>query len=104
VRTALGAMRYRIIRQLLTESLLLASLGGLAGLAVAFAGTKMLLALAFPDATGLPIHASPCPQVVSFAFGLSLLTGVLFGVAPAWIAAQAEPVEALRSGSRSTGG
>jgi predicted permease len=104
VRTALGAMRYRIVRQLLTESLLLAGLGGLAGIAVAYAGTKMLLALAFPDATGLPIHANPSPQVVAFAFGLSLLTGVLFGVAPAWIAAQAEPVEALRSGSRTTGG
>jgi macrolide transport system ATP-binding/permease protein len=104
VRTALGAMRYRIVRQLLTESLLLAGLGGLAGLAVAFAGTKMLLALAFPDASGLPIHASPSPHVIAFAFGLSLLTGVLFGVAPAWIAAQAEPVEALRSGARTTGG
>jgi predicted permease len=104
VRTALGAMRYRIVRQLLTESLLLAGLAGLAGLAVAYAGTKMLLALAFPDAAGLPIHASPPPQVIAFACGLSLLTGVLFGVAPAWIAAQAQPVEALRSGSRTTGG
>jgi len=104
VRTALGAMRSRIVRQLLTESLLLAGLGGMAGLAIAYAGTKMLLALAFPDATGLPIHANPSPQVIAFAFGLSLLTGILFGVAPAWIAAQAEPVEALRSGARTIGG
>jgi macrolide transport system ATP-binding/permease protein len=104
VRTALGAMRYRIIRQLLTESLLLAGLGGLAGLAVAYAGTKMLLALAFSDAPGLPIHASPSPEVIAFACGLSLLTGLLFGVASAWLAAQAEPVEALRSGARATGG
>jgi len=104
VRTALGAMRYRIVRQLLTESLLLAGLGGIAGLAVAYEGTKMLLALAFPDATGLPIHANPSLQVIAFAFGMSLLTGILFGVAPAWIAAQAEPVEALRSGARTTGG
>ena len=104
VRTALGAMRYRIVGQLLTESLLLAGLGGLTGLAVAYAGTKMLLTLAFPDATGLPIHASPSLEVIAFACGLSLLTGVLFGVAPAWIAAQAEPVEALQSGSRTTGG
>jgi len=104
VRTALGAGRIRIVRQLLTESVLLAGLGGLAGIAVAYAGTQMLLTLAFTDTTSLPIHASPSPAVLGFACGLTLLTGVLFGVAPAWIAAQAEPVEALRSGTRATGG
>jgi predicted permease len=104
VRTALGAGRARIVRQLLTESLLLAGLGGLAGIALAYAGTQMLLALAFPEAKNLPIHASPSPAVLGFACGLSLLTGVLFGVAPAWIAAQAEPADALRSGTRATGG
>jgi predicted permease len=104
VRTALGAGRIRIVRQLLTESVLLAGMGGLAGIAVAYAGTQMLLALAFTDATSLPIHASPSPAVLAFACGLSILTGVLFGVAPAWIAAQAEPVDALRSGTRATGG
>ena len=104
VRTALGAARIRIIRQLLTESLLLAGLGGVTGIAVAYAGTQMLLALAFTETTSLPIHASPSPTVLAFACGVSLLTGVLFGVAPAWIAAQAEPVDALRSGTRATGG
>ena len=104
VRTALGAGRSRIVRQLLTESVLLAGLGGLAGIAVAYAGTQMLLALAFTDTTTLPIHASPSSAVLAFACGVSLLTGILFGVAPAWIAAQAEPVDALRSGTRATGG
>ncbi|MGA8620558.1 MAG: ABC transporter permease [Candidatus Sulfotelmatobacter sp.] len=100
VRTALGAQRSHIIRQLLTESILLAGLGGIIGLAVAYAGARMLLAMAFPGAQNIPINAAPSPLVIGFAFALSLLTGILFGVAPAWIAAQAQPAEALRSGSR----
>ena len=59
LRTALGANRRRIVRQLLTESVLLAGLSGVAGLAVAYAGTRMLLALAFSGAQRLPVHASP---------------------------------------------
>ena len=102
VRTALGAMRGRIVRQLLTESVLVALMGGIAGLLVAYAGTTMLLKLAFPDTQNVPIHASPSVTVIGFAFGLSLLTGVVFGVAPAWIAAQAQPADALRSGARTT--
>jgi macrolide transport system ATP-binding/permease protein len=104
VRTALGAMRARIIRQLLTESLLLAGLGALAGIFLAYAGTQMLLAMAFDDAAGLPIHSSPSPIVLAFACGLAVLTGVLFGLAPALIAARTEPADALRSGTRATGG
>jgi macrolide transport system ATP-binding/permease protein len=60
----------------------------------------MLLAMAFPGAQNIPINAAPSPLVIGFAFALSLLTGILFGVAPAWIAAQAQPAEVLRSGSR----
>lgn len=104
VRAALGARRGRIMRQLMTESVLLAGVGGLAGLAVAYAGTRMLLALAFPDAENCPIQANPSAAVLAFACGLSLLTGILFGVAPAWIASRAEPADALRSGMRSTQG
>ena len=102
VRTALGAKRGRIIQQLLTESLLLAGLSGAAGLLVAYGGARLLLLLSFPGAQNLPIQASPSLPVIGFACGLSLLTGVLFGVAPAWIVAQAEPVDALRSGTRAT--
>jgi ABC-type antimicrobial peptide transport system permease subunit len=79
LRTALGAKRLRIVQQLLTESVLLAGLSGSAGLAVAYAGARMLLALAFPDAQSLPIDASPSVPVLAFACGLSVLTGILFG-------------------------
>jgi macrolide transport system ATP-binding/permease protein len=102
IRTALGAMRSRIIRQLLTESVVLAAISGMAGLAVAYAGTRMLLAMAFPGAQNVPIDASPSGVVLAFACGLSLLTGVIFGVAPAWITSNADPADALRSGTRTT--
>ena len=102
VRTALGAMRTRIVRQLLTESLVLSIISGMAGLVVAYAGTRMLLAMAFPGAQNVPIDASPSGVVLAFAFGISLLTGILFGVSPAWITSNANPADALRSGTRNT--
>lgn len=105
VRSALGAARTRIIRQLFTESMVLAVLSGMVALVVSYVGTRMLLALAFSGEQHVPIHASPSWEVLAFALGVSLITGVLFGVAPAWMAAQAEPADALRSGTRTmTGG
>jgi predicted permease len=103
LRTALGAARSRIIRQLLTESLVLAVISGIAGLIVAYAGTHALLAMAFPGDQNVPINASPSIPVLLFACALCLVTGILFGVAPAWIAAQTQPADALRTGARSTG-
>jgi predicted permease len=102
VRMALGAARGRVVRQMLTESVLLSCMGGLAGLAVAYAGTRTILALAFPDSPQLPIAASPSLAVLGFAFLLSLLTGVVFGIVPAWMTSNSDPAEALRGVSRTT--
>ena len=102
VRMALGAGRTRVIRQIITESVLLSSIGGLAGLAIAYAGSRTILALAFPDARNLPIDATPSLGVLGFAFLVSLATGVLFGIAPAWFSAHAQPAEVLRGAGRST--
>ena len=103
IRTALGASRSVLIRQLLAESVLLAAAGGLIGIAVAYAGARMILTLAFPDSTQMPIHASPSPIVLGFAFLLSLATGIIFGMVPAWVTSHADPAEALRGINRSTG-
>src|SRR6266568_1835126 len=102
IRAALGAPRRRLIRQIITESVLLAFLGGLAGLFVAFAGTRTILLVAFRGAHYVPISPTPSLVVLGFAFLLSLLTGIIFGVAPAWITSHSDPAEALRGAGRST--
>ena len=102
LRMALGAGQARVIRQILTESVLLSCLGGLAGLGVAYAGCRTILALAFPDARFIPIDASPSLPVLGFAFLVTLVTGILFGIAPAWLSSHANPSDALRGANRST--
>ena len=102
ISMALGAARSRLIRQMLVESLLLGCAGGVVGIALAYAGARMILTLAFPDSPNLPIHASPSPAVLGFAFALSLLTGLIFGIVPAWITSHSDPAEALRGVNRST--
>jgi len=102
---ALGAQTSRILRQPLTESILLSLFGGAAGVAIAFACTRLILRFAFPTFAGfasVPITASPSMPVMLFAFVVSLLTGVAFGVGPAWMATRVDPIEALHGSSRST--
>ncbi len=102
IRMALGAARIGLVRQMLTESVLLGCMGGLAGLIVAYAGTRTILALAFPNSAHVPIAASPSLPILGFAFLLSLATGILFGIVPAWITSHSNPAEALRGVNRST--
>jgi predicted permease len=101
VRVAMGAGRWRLTRQVITESLLLSCVGGLVGLAVAYLGSHTIISLAFPDSRDIPIQASPSVSVLGFSFLISLATGVVFGIAPAWMSSHAQPAEVLRGASRS---
>ncbi len=101
IRVALGAGRSRLMRQTLTEGTLLALLGGAAGLAVAFAGVRAILFLAFRDALYVPIDAKPSIPVLGFTLLLSLFTGVIFSTVPAWMTSHTHPMEGLRE-ARST--
>jgi predicted permease len=100
VRLAIGATRRQIISQAMTESVLLAVAGGIAGLIVAIAAARLLLALAFRGSHFLPISVTPSLLVLSFAFALALVTGIIFGAAPAWLATRTDPAEALRASGR----
>jgi predicted permease len=102
LRMALGSARFRLIRQMLIESVLLGCLGGLAGLVLAYGGTRIILALAFPDSLHSAIQATPSIPVLCFAFLLSLATGVVFGIGPAWMTSRTDPAEALRGAGRVT--
>jgi len=102
VRLAIGATRAQIIAEALAESLLLALAGGLAGLLVAMAAARLLVALAFRGSHVAPIATTPSLAVLAFAVGLALVTGVVFGAAPAWFATRTDPIDALRGSGRST--
>lgn len=103
IRLALGARRTRVLRQFLTESLLLALLGGAAGLWIAFLATRSMLRFALGQGSYLPVNLAPSLPVLAFTLILSLVTGIIFGVAPAWIASHSDPLDALHGASRSTG-
>lgn len=100
VRMAVGATPAQIVSQALLESILLAIGGALTGLVVAIASARLLLALAFRDAHFLPVSVAPSFAVLGFAFLLALVTGVIFGAAPAWLATRTDPAEALHGTGR----
>ncbi|MEY2529192.1 MAG: hypothetical protein QOJ05_1282 [Verrucomicrobiota bacterium] len=103
LRAALGASRARIIRQLLTESVLLAGLGGLLGLLIAKWGTDALIAAVpqnIPRVTNIQLDG----EVLAFTLLLSLATGIIFGLVPAWQASHVDLNTTLKSGSRGAGG
>ena len=102
VRLAVGATPWQIVMQALTESVLLAIGGGIVGLLVAMAAARLLLALAFHSSHFLPISTAPSLMVLAFAFVLALVTGIIFGAAPAWLATRTDPAEALRGSGRGT--
>jgi putative ABC transport system permease protein len=99
IRAALGAGRGRLVRQLLTESVLLAFFGGVAGLILAHWGLAALLALApatLPRTSNIHLDSA----VVALSLALSIATGITFGAAPAWLAAHTDVNEALKQGAR----
>jgi len=100
IQTALGASVGRLVRQSLSEGLLLSGLGATLGLLVAALATRAAVALTFARAETLPLDLQPHPVVLGFALGLALLTGVLFSAAPAWATARSNPIDALRGAGR----
>jgi putative ABC transport system permease protein len=99
MRAAIGATPARLVREALIDSAVLAGLGGAAGIAVAWAGARLIVHLAF-QAGWVPVSAAPSMPVVLFALAVSLMTALLFGTVPALITSRADPMDAMRGSTR----
>jgi len=99
MRVAIGAPRGRVVREALINSAVLGTLGGAGGIAVAYAGARLILQLAFRD-DWVPVTAAPSAPVLVFAVALALTAGLLFGIAPAWMTSRADAMEVLRGSNR----
>jgi putative ABC transport system permease protein len=104
IRTALGAGRARQLRQVLTESLLLALVGGAVAIGLAFAGVKGLMAAIPPDSVPRLDEVGLNGTVLAFTAAVSLLTGIIFGLVPAWQASRPDVHDALKEGGRAGAG
>ena len=100
LRVALGAGRLRLVRQVLTESLLLAAAGGLLGILLAYFGTDVLAGIMASGRDRIELQVRPDAGVLLFTAGAALLTGILFGLAPAWHAFACVPAIGLRGAGR----
>src|SRR5437660_3621802 len=100
VRLAVGAGRGRLVRQLLTESVLLAGLGGAVGLFLAFWGTNVLVAFMATGRESVALSVSPDPRVLAFTAGVSVLPGILFGLLPALRSTRVDLAPALKENAR----
>ena len=103
IRMAIGASRMRLIRQLLTESVLLAIVGGLLGMVLAVWGINLLTSL-IPNKISSVNHIGLDARIIIFTLAISFLTAIVFGIAPAWHASKADFNETLKEGGRSSGG
>jgi predicted permease len=104
VRTALGASRWRLIRQLLNESIVLCVAGAALGFAIAIWTSRLLFSVLWTAPVNLALDVTPDMRVLAITSAIALLTVVLFGLAPAWRATRGDPAEALRQNKRSIRG
>jgi predicted permease len=102
LRMAVGAGRFRLVRQLFTESALLVFLGAIAGLAFAWWGTRLLLMMASDGPEALPLYVAPSWRILAFTIGVSALCAFVFGIAPALRATRIEPNVSLKAGKSTT--
>jgi putative ABC transport system permease protein len=102
LRVSLGAGRFRLLRQMLTESLLLSSIGSLLGVALAYFGSNALVRLISTQRQPVELRILPNAEVLLFTAGIAILTGVLFGLVPSLRALGASPIAALRAAGKSS--